>query len=52
MTEIGSRGKIGTGHGKLGFRIACVISEAGMTVEKYDEESEQWEKLLREIERK
>jgi hypothetical protein len=33
-------------------RSGCVISEAGMTVEKYDEESEQWEKLLREIERK
>ena len=27
MTEIGSRGKIGTGHGKLGSRSGCVISE-------------------------
>ena len=27
MTEIGSRGKIGTGRGKLGFRSGCVISE-------------------------
>jgi hypothetical protein len=27
MTEIGSRGKIGTGHGKLGFRSGCTISE-------------------------
>ena len=27
MTEIGSRGKIGTGHGKLGSKSGCVISE-------------------------
>ena len=27
MTEIGCRGKIGTGHGKLGSRSGCVISE-------------------------
>jgi hypothetical protein len=27
MTEIGSRGKIGTGHSKLGSRSGCVISE-------------------------
>ena len=27
MTEIGTRGKIGTGRGKLGFRSGCVISE-------------------------
>lgn len=27
MTEIGSRGKIGIGHGRLGFRSGCVISE-------------------------
>src|SRR4030095_2739049 len=27
MTEIGSRGKIGIGHGRLGSRSGCVISE-------------------------
>jgi hypothetical protein len=31
MTEIGSRGKIGTGHSKLGSRSGCVISEIGIT---------------------
>jgi hypothetical protein len=31
MTEIGSRGKIGTGRGKLGSRSGCVISEIGIT---------------------
>jgi hypothetical protein len=31
MTEIGYRGKIGTGHSKLGFRSGCGISERRIT---------------------
>ena len=31
MTEIGSRGKTGVGHSRLGSRSGCVISETDIT---------------------